>query len=241
MTTKTTTQHSPLESLNAPVSYTNRRGEVYYLHEGKTKTGKRRWFVAKTLGEGALAELPNGLEIVESINAVVSVRRVDPGARTVPEIDLARVRAELARHPHLRRHRADRVKGEIIVFEPIGGLSDKVAYSFVATFQMTPAQAAQSQEELDKRVRYSPVMRFVPLEQQYALFRMTYRGRWWLVPGARAWAARRARGELLETARHTGILRPVLNARRPSTSGCPDRRGRRRVGIARAGRVDPDR
>ena len=149
VTSKTTKRHSPRK---AAVSYTNRRGQVYYLHEGETKTGKRRWFVAKTVGEGVLFELPEGLEIVESINAVVFVRRIDPSARTVPETDLAQVRGELARHPHLRRHRADTVKGEIIVFEPIGGLSDELAHSFVATFQKTPAQVERVQEELDQRV-----------------------------------------------------------------------------------------
>lgn len=49
------------------VSYTNRKGQVYYLHAGKTKTGKRRYFVAKTIGAGALAELPAGFEIRPSL------------------------------------------------------------------------------------------------------------------------------------------------------------------------------
>jgi len=42
------------------VSYTNLRGQVYYLHVGQTKTGKRRYFVAKAVGPGALAKLPAG-------------------------------------------------------------------------------------------------------------------------------------------------------------------------------------
>ncbi len=159
-----------------PASYTNRKGQVYYLHAGKTKTGKRRYFVAKTIGDGALAELPAGFEIVESINAVVSVRRIDPSARNVPETDLARVRAELAKHPHLRRYRADVVRGEIIVFEPIGGLSDELAHNLVASLQMLPFQLEQRRPELDKGTRYSPVLRFAPIEGQYAVFRMTYRG-----------------------------------------------------------------
>jgi hypothetical protein len=79
---------------------------IYCLHAGRTKTGKRRYFVAKTVGAGALAELPAGFEIVESVNAVVSVRRIDPSARKVPEADLARIRAELANYPGLRRYRA---------------------------------------------------------------------------------------------------------------------------------------
>lgn len=158
------------------MSYTNRKGQVYYLHAGKTKTGKRRYFVAKTIGAGALAELPAGLEIVESINAVVSVRRIDPNGRKVPETDFALVRAELAKHPRLRRYRADVVKGEIIVFEPIGGLSDDLARHLVASFQMTPFRLEQQRSELDKDTHYAPVLRFAPIEGQYAVFRMTYRG-----------------------------------------------------------------
>jgi hypothetical protein len=159
-----------------PVSYTNRKGQVYYLHAGQTKTGKRRYFVAKTVGAGALAELPAGFEIVESINAVVSVRRIDPSARKIPETDLARVRAELAKHLRLRRYRADVVKGEIIVFEPIGGLSDELARHLTASFQLAPFQLEQHRPELDKGTHYSPVLRFAPIDGQYAVFRMTYRG-----------------------------------------------------------------
>lgn len=159
-----------------PVSYTNRKGQVYYLHAGKTKTGKPRYFVAKTIGAGALTELPAGFEIVESVNAVVSVRRIDPSARKVPETDLAHVRAELAKHPRLRRYRADAVKGEIIVFEPIGGLSDELARHLVASLQVIPFQLEQHRSELDKDTHYSPVLRFAPIDGEYAVFRMTYRG-----------------------------------------------------------------
>jgi hypothetical protein len=159
-----------------PVSYTNRKGQVYYLHAGQTKTGKRRYFVAKTVGAGALAELPAGFEIVESVNAVVSVRRIDSSARKIPEADVARVRAELANHPGLRRYRAEVVKGEIIVFEPIGGLSDEIARRLTASFQLAPFQLEQRRPELDNGTRYSPVLRFAPLDGHYEVFRMTYRG-----------------------------------------------------------------
>ncbi len=159
------------------VSYTNRRGDTYYLHAGTTKTGKPRYFVAKTIGDGALDTVPAGFEIVESINAVVSVRRVDPHAPEVPDTDLACVRAELAKHPRLRRHRVDAVKGEILVFQPIGGLDDEVLERMIATFQRTAAQAKAEQARLDEHVRYDPVLRFVPDGGAYAIERMTYRGR----------------------------------------------------------------
>jgi len=176
-----------------PLSYTNRKGRVYYLHAGKTKLGERRYFFAKTVGDGVLTALPVGFEIVESINAVVSLRRIDPNARRVPEADVARVRAELARHPHLRRHRAEAVKGEIMVYEPIGGLTDEVADYLVASFQLTPAQLEQRRPVLEKGLQYTPVMRLVPADGQYELRRMTYRG-------AGGWSPVLARGSLQKLA-----------------------------------------
>jgi hypothetical protein len=42
---------------------------------------------------------------------------------TVPSPDLDLVRAALGRHPHLRFHRVDLVKGAIVVFQADGGLA----------------------------------------------------------------------------------------------------------------------
>lgn len=54
------------------LAYTNR--DTFFLHEGKTKTGKPRYFFAKTIREGAITEMPAGFEVTESVSAVVSVR-----------------------------------------------------------------------------------------------------------------------------------------------------------------------
>jgi hypothetical protein len=78
----------------------------------------------------------------------------------------------------VRRHGGPCVtrQGEIIVFEPIGGLSDELARHLTASFQLAPFQLEQHRPELDKRTHYSPVLRFAPIDGQYAVFRMTYRG-----------------------------------------------------------------
>jgi hypothetical protein len=159
-----------------PIAYTNRRGDTYYLHAGTTKTGKPRYFVAKTIGAGALAAMPDGFELVESINAVVSVRRIDPNVPTIAPGDLAAVRSELDRHPHLRFHRADVVKDAIVVFEPVGGVSAAFLDDanrrelgfFVDPFARRVA--------LDERTRFTPVMKFVRGADGYDVHRMTYRG-----------------------------------------------------------------
>ena len=62
------------------------------------------------------------------------------------------------------------------MFEPIGGLSDELARHLVASIQVAPFQLEQRRSELDKDTRFSPILRFAPIDGQYAVSRMTYRG-----------------------------------------------------------------
>jgi hypothetical protein len=82
-------------------SYDNCRGDRYYLHAGKTKTGKARYFFARDIRDGALAEMPQGFEVAESINGVVSVRRKKVGEVSIPPRDLALVESAISRYRHL--------------------------------------------------------------------------------------------------------------------------------------------
>lgn len=129
------------------LTYTNRMGETYYLHEGRTKTGKPRYFFARTVREGALAEMPEGYEVSESLNAVVSVRRIGKKKSAVSDADLKRVRDEMRRHGHLHAHEVQVEKDAIVIHEPAPG------------------------------GRYSPVMKFERGRPgSYAIHRMTYFG-----------------------------------------------------------------
>jgi hypothetical protein len=54
-----------------PITHTNRKGKKYYLHQGKTKTGKAKWFFSMKT-EGELADsIPDGYETYEEPNAQV--------------------------------------------------------------------------------------------------------------------------------------------------------------------------
>lgn len=61
-----------------PFTYVNRRGQTYYLHIGKTKTGKPKYNFSRS-SEGVLAdELPVEYEIREQVTGQISVRLAKP-------------------------------------------------------------------------------------------------------------------------------------------------------------------
>lgn len=52
-----------------------------------------------------------------------------------------------------------------------------MARGLVAELHVTARQLERARMELEKRTRYTPAVRLVPIDDgQYALFRMTYRG-----------------------------------------------------------------
>jgi heptaprenylglyceryl phosphate synthase len=77
------------------ITHTNRKGVTFYLGRGVTKTGKPRYFFAREPAKGEPVEaIPEGYEIVESINGVVSLAKARP-ALIRPE-ELALVEAAVA-------------------------------------------------------------------------------------------------------------------------------------------------
>jgi hypothetical protein len=139
------------------LSYKNRRGDRYYLHAGRTKTGKPCYFIAKTHGEGTLDAMPEGYEFAESINGVVSVRRIDRRGPQAPEQHVDLVRAEMGRHSQLRDHRAESVRGEIVIFEPFPLPNLDAKHTRLFGIQ----RIALAYKNLAARIRYSPVLKFV--------------------------------------------------------------------------------
>lgn len=156
------------------LSYTNRHGDRYYLHTGRTKTGKLRYFVAKTPGAGRLDTMPDGYEFAESINGVVSVRRIDRRGPQIPEQDVEIVCVEMARHGHLRYHRVECVRGEKVIFEP---LSELMTLDAEHARRLGIRSNEPALDHLATRTRYAPVLKFVPCSSgDYPVHRLTYRG-----------------------------------------------------------------
>lgn len=61
------------------LEHTNRQGETYYLLQGKTKTGKPKYYVSRKPDGVPVDEMPEGFEFYENpMRGLVSVRRIRP-------------------------------------------------------------------------------------------------------------------------------------------------------------------
>jgi len=161
------------------LAHTNRHGVAFYLHQGTTKTGKPKYYVAKTLGTGILAEMPTGFEFAESVNGVVSIRRMDNSPKRIADDDVELVRSEVARHRHLRHHRVEAAKAEIVIYEPTGAMSDDELQETARSLGVPTEVFEQRMAGLWAKRRCQPVMRFLASTAQvdeYVVQRMTYRG-----------------------------------------------------------------
>ncbi len=155
-------------------THENRLGSTYYLHEGRTKTGKPRYFFAKTLGEGTRSKVPEGFEVSESINGVVSIRRKTTGAPGVTDEDVKLIDTAVARQRHLQGFMVRVVGSAIVIFEPHPRPSE--LRDFAQRLGVEPRASSFVAERM-KRAQYAPIMKFEREGAGYVVLRMTFRGK----------------------------------------------------------------
>jgi hypothetical protein len=178
--------------------YINRKGVSYYLHGRDGRDGTTRYTLKRTK-EGALAELPAGYEVVESVNGQASVRRTR--VRYISPDEEAIVRYGLKRHD-LSAYRLE-IKGlDITVFEPDrdpaalaadfnplktmpSGIGAQVEAMVRERFgeevvdQYVRERQEALQRQVERTVRYTPALRFKLVDRKNRVFevaRITYRG-----------------------------------------------------------------
>ena len=100
------------------IQYNNRVGKAYYLREGKTKTGKPRYFFSsQQKGKGkAIDKIPEGYEIYEHPeNAQVFLRKKRP--RLITDIEEQFVKKHLNTLKRSRRYLVDCKDEYITIYE----------------------------------------------------------------------------------------------------------------------------
>lgn len=147
-----------------PVTYTNRKGQTYYLCQGMTKTGKVRYYFARELKDGSPDQIPESYRISESINGIVSLVKDRP--QLILPQEIASVEAVLARHPKGRDYRVGVQKNQIVIYERLGPDIDTLSAIFGKNVPLQWNKVKMRlQEQLDKMARFSPIMRFILVDQ----------------------------------------------------------------------------
>ena len=94
--------------------YVNRKNVTYYPHLRRTGSGRAVYVMTRS-SAGALEQLPPGMEIVENVNAQVSIRL--RRQRNITAEEEAMVRAALET-PELKSYRLEVKDRELIICEP---------------------------------------------------------------------------------------------------------------------------
>ena len=151
-----------------PITYTNRKGFIFYLCKGVTKTSKPRYYFAREPKGEPVEQIPAGVVISESVNGVVSLTKARP-MLILPE-EIAEVQAAVQRHRKSRNYRVNIKNDKIVVYERVGADVDDVLAVFKGEVLISPDKVEQLQERLDRGAQFTPVLRFILLDAEARTF-----------------------------------------------------------------------
>ncbi|MGB8699757.1 MAG: hypothetical protein WCD18_10105 [Thermosynechococcaceae cyanobacterium] len=142
-----------------PIQYTNKKGQIFYLHQGTTKTGKPKYFFSMK-GDGILVdEVPDGFEIHETPNAQVFLRRIEPAIITDSEKTI--VEEGMKIYSKLKYYQIEIKKNKIIIFQADQNI-DNLSELFGS---MPNIKQENLVKMLTRSISYSPMMRFVLIDK----------------------------------------------------------------------------
>ncbi|MEW5803220.1 MAG: hypothetical protein AB1847_14075 [bacterium] len=144
-----------------PVTYINRKELTYYLHIGKTSTGKDKYYFS-TKSDGTLAEtIPDGYEIYENPNAQVFLRIIQP--KLITDMERTVVETGMEKYSKEKDYKID-IKKEIITIyiadQDKNILSDLVQSALPNKSKETIAKI------FEREITYSPMLRFILTDEE---------------------------------------------------------------------------
>lgn len=155
------------------IEYINRRGRIHYLHEGKTKTGKPKYFFSMKLPENPVTAIPEGYEIYENPNAQVFLRKIPPQIITPEEIKI--VVSGVKKYAKLDHFIVD-VKGKNIVVYTCDQNVDTLVEITSSTYGISSLKA---KDAIARSLSYTPMMQFVLEDietREFVVERWCFRG-----------------------------------------------------------------
>jgi hypothetical protein len=154
-----------------PISYTNRKGQIYFLCQGTTKLGKPRYnFVREP--KGTLAKkVPEGYTIQESVNGIVSLAKTRPMLLSKEEIAI--VTTAVNSHPQANVYRVDAKHKQIMIYERVGPDLDHLASVLGLNAKIQQDKEILHRIDENKRLfgQFTPIMRFTLVDEKKRHFR----------------------------------------------------------------------
>ncbi len=156
-----------------PVTYINRKEDIYYLHKGKTKTGKPKYFFSKKRNGDLVEKIPDGYEIYENPNAQVFLRK--KLVSLINDAELALVENGIKKYADFNFFIIDRRERTITIYLPDQDIDD--LKSIIEEFSIVPEKDLDN--TIAKLFTYSPMLRFtltVEAERKYLVERYCFLG-----------------------------------------------------------------
>jgi len=155
------------------LTYTNRKGDEYYLHQGLTKKGNARYFFSRKK-DGKLAErTPQGYEIYENPNGLVFLRKAQP--KVFSDEEIATIENGIREHTDLEFYEIDVKANTITIFLPLQDVESLRELAHLHTLK-SPEQITNV---IRKVITFGPEMQLVLTDKENRLFclkRYCYRG-----------------------------------------------------------------
>lgn len=149
-----------------PVEYVNRREDIYYLHQGKTKTGKPKYYFSLKKDGNLVESIPKGYNIYENPNAQVFLKRIT--RKVITNKEISTVEKGIRKFSELKYFEIDVKKNSIVVFIP-----DQDVVSLRDTLMnIGPIDELQLSQSLRRCLTYSPMMRFRLVDKESREFRV---------------------------------------------------------------------
>jgi len=139
------------------LKHINRRGDTYYLHEGKTKTGKPMYFFSMK-PEAALDFIPEGFEVYENPNAQVFLRKILVPVFTPEEIET--VKSGVKEYAQVENIIVDVKAKNIIVYVCDQNTNELERILDMGIFPLG-RDGLLAKETIKRVLTYSPIMQFV--------------------------------------------------------------------------------
>ncbi len=158
-----------------PITYTNRKGKSFYLHQGLTKKGNPKYYFSQK-SDGKLADnIPSGFEIYENPNAQVFLRRIRPKIITDAEVEI--IRSGMEKYSQTEHYKID-IKDNVISIYLADQNVDALSELFQSGLSLSLIEKDVS-DMIEQSTTYSPMMCFVlvdELQRQFIVQRYCFRG-----------------------------------------------------------------